>query len=81
MAKNVSSSSTLARVNEKHVHYKDDYKHEEQAKKPELSFYPAFCFPASPTHFTWVKLSIADIHRLRPRRGFEGAIYYVVFLK
>ncbi|QKX61530.1 uncharacterized protein TRUGW13939_08682 [Talaromyces rugulosus] len=34
-------------------------------------FYPAFCFPASPTHFAWVKLSIADIHRLRPKDGFE----------
>ncbi|CRG91866.1 OB-fold nucleic acid binding domain protein [Talaromyces islandicus] len=39
-------------------------------------FYPAFCFPASPTHFAWVKLSIADIHRLRPKDGFEGQNVY-----
>lgn len=37
-----------------------------------LVFYPAFCFKASPTHFTWVKLAAADVHRLRKRTQFEG---------
>ncbi|OKL61303.1 hypothetical protein UA08_03209 [Talaromyces atroroseus] len=80
MAENASSSNILARVNEKHVvHYQDNDKHEREreqqygkAKSQDLPFYPAFCFPASPTHFTWVKMSIADIHRLRGRSGFEG---------
>ena len=27
-----------------------------------LTFYPAYCYPASPTYFIWVKLSCHDIH-------------------
>lgn len=38
----------------------------------DLVFYPAFCFKAAPTHFTWVKLSAADVHRLKRQPGFEG---------
>ncbi|KAJ5916879.1 hypothetical protein N7504_000894 [Penicillium tannophilum] len=34
--------------------------------------YPAFCFKASPTHFAWVKMAIADVHRLQKPRDFEG---------
>ncbi|KXG48010.1 Nucleic acid-binding, OB-fold [Penicillium griseofulvum] len=37
-----------------------------------LVFYPAFCFKASPTHFTWVKMSAADVHRLRRSSSFVG---------
>ena len=35
-------------------------------------FYPAFCFKASPTHFTWVKMAAVDVHRLQKVKGFEG---------
>jgi hypothetical protein len=35
-------------------------------------FYPAFCFKASPTHFAWVKMATADVHRLQRPRNFEG---------
>ncbi|KAJ5991045.1 hypothetical protein N7499_011589 [Penicillium canescens] len=38
----------------------------------DLTFYPAFCFKASPTHFTWVKMSAADVHRLRRLKEFVG---------
>lgn len=37
-----------------------------------LTFYPAFCFKASPTHFTWVKIGAADVHRLRKFGSFAG---------
>lgn len=37
-----------------------------------LVFYPAFCFKASPTHFSWVKMAAADVHRLERRPGFGG---------
>ncbi|CAG8035012.1 unnamed protein product [Penicillium salamii] len=37
-----------------------------------LAFYPAFCFKASPTHFTWVKIGAADVHRLRKIGSFVG---------
>ncbi|KAJ5383533.1 Nucleic acid-binding OB-fold [Penicillium concentricum] len=37
-----------------------------------LVFYPAFCFKASPTHFTWVKMGAADVHRLRRSNNFVG---------
>ncbi|KAJ9294676.1 hypothetical protein DTO271G3_6596 [Paecilomyces variotii] len=37
-----------------------------------LTFYPAFCYKASPTHFTWVKMAVTDVHRLKTRSGFEG---------
>ena len=36
-----------------------------------LDFYPAYCYTASPTYFTWVKLTASDIHcALRSRPGF-----------
>jgi hypothetical protein len=38
----------------------------------ESIIYPAFCFKASPTHFTWVKMAIADVHRLQKPRNFDG---------
>ncbi|KAJ5959297.1 Nucleic acid-binding OB-fold [Penicillium vulpinum] len=41
-------------------------------KNENLVFYPAFCFKASPTHFTWVKMSAADVHRLQTSRDFVG---------
>lgn len=34
--------------------------------------YPAFCFKASPTNFTWVKMAIADVHRLQKPKNFDG---------
>ncbi|KAJ5772997.1 Nucleic acid-binding OB-fold [Penicillium paradoxum] len=37
-----------------------------------LTFYPAFCFKASPTHFTWVKMGAADVHRLQRSSNFFG---------
>ncbi|KAJ6160813.1 hypothetical protein N7470_004209 [Penicillium chermesinum] len=37
-----------------------------------LEYYPAFCFKASPTHFSWVKMSAADVHRLHQPIGFKG---------
>ncbi|KAL3462867.1 hypothetical protein BJX64DRAFT_258289 [Aspergillus heterothallicus] len=44
----------------------------------ELTFYPAFCFKASPTHFTWVKLAASDVHRLQRRVDFgdQGLFFY-----
>ncbi|KAL1965543.1 hypothetical protein VTN77DRAFT_5627 [Rasamsonia byssochlamydoides] len=44
-----------------------------------ITFYPAFCFKASPTHFAWVKMSAADVHRLRSRKGFEGQNLYFYY--
>lgn len=39
-----------------------------------LTFYPAYCFSASPTWFAWVKLTAHDIHRvLRSRAGFAAS--------
>ncbi|KAJ5702165.1 hypothetical protein N7488_009713 [Penicillium malachiteum] len=40
------------------------------------AIYPAFCFKASPTHFAWVKMSVADVHRLQKPRSFEGQRIY-----
>lgn len=40
-----------------------------------LIFYPAFCFKASPTHFTWVKMGAADVHRLRKSSDFVGMLF------
>ncbi|PLN81048.1 hypothetical protein BDW42DRAFT_169881 [Aspergillus taichungensis] len=37
-----------------------------------LEFYPAYCFKAAPTHFTWVKMAAADVHRLRRRFQYGG---------
>ncbi|KAL3449739.1 hypothetical protein BJX65DRAFT_29015 [Aspergillus insuetus] len=44
----------------------------------QLTFYPAFCFKASPTHFAWVKLTASDVHRLRKRVEFadQGLFFY-----
>ncbi|KAL4920168.1 hypothetical protein BDW62DRAFT_23749 [Aspergillus aurantiobrunneus] len=46
--------------------------------KPRFPFYPAFCFKASPTNFTWVKMGAADIHRLTRRVEFgeQGLFFY-----
>lgn len=39
-----------------------------------LVLYPAYCFPASPTYFAWVKLTAHDIHHvLRSRPGFAAS--------
>ena len=37
-----------------------------------LKFYPAYCFPLSPTHNTWARLTASQVHALRERTGFEG---------
>ena len=43
-----------------------------------LEFYPAYCFKAAPTHFTWVKMAAADVHRLRRRFQYGGiSITYI----
>ncbi|KAL4978507.1 hypothetical protein BDW66DRAFT_14857 [Aspergillus desertorum] len=46
--------------------------------KPHLPLYPAFCFRASPTHFAWVKMGAADVHRLTRRLeyGEQGLFFY-----
>ncbi|KAL6235212.1 hypothetical protein BDW75DRAFT_230498 [Aspergillus navahoensis] len=46
--------------------------------KPYIPFYPAFCFRASPTHFAWVKMGAADVHRLTRRLeyGEQGLFFY-----
>lgn len=82
----VNYSSTVGKNKSKRVHYKDEGdddgyrtqsgKHIGKDEEEEYTFYPAFCFPASPTHFTWVKMCIADIHRLQARKGFEGTISF-----
>ena len=47
----------------------------------KLIYYPAFCFKASPTHFNWVKMSAADVHRLDRVSGFECTkSCHVIFL-
>ncbi|CBF69879.1 hypothetical protein AN6240.2 [Aspergillus nidulans FGSC A4] len=47
-------------------------------QKPKLPFYPAFCFRASPTHFAWIKMGAADVHRLTRRLeyGERGLFFY-----
>ncbi|KAL4777457.1 hypothetical protein BDW60DRAFT_3350 [Aspergillus nidulans var. acristatus] len=47
-------------------------------QKPNLPFYPAFCFRASATHFAWVKMGAADVHRLTRRLeyGERGLFFY-----
>ncbi|KAF5015352.1 hypothetical protein F66182_13346 [Fusarium sp. NRRL 66182] len=81
----ISNSNIVSREDEKRLHYRDDpeddgrqrgKQNRQEDVQKELPFYPAFCFPASPTHFTWVKMSIVDIHRLQSRRGFEGQNIY-----
>lgn len=39
-----------------------------------LTFYPAYCYKASPTHFAWVKLSAVNVHHLTRRSGYEGIL-------
>lgn len=80
-----NNNSIVDQDNKKRVHYRDDHDNDNEHQQTkvkedgeeELPFYPAFCFPASPTHFTWVKMSITDMHRLQPRRGFEGTTTYL----
>ncbi|MCJ1382335.1 hypothetical protein MMC17_005448 [Xylographa soralifera] len=43
---------------------------------PSLSFYPAYCFSASPTFSTWAKLTAVDVHTLTTREGFEAQKIY-----
>ena len=41
-----------------------------------LTFYPAYCFGLSPTlHDCWAKLTVADVHALNAREGFEGMLW------
>ena len=35
--------------------------------------YPAYCFHASPTYDTWVKLTAADVQALEPDPDFQGS--------
>ncbi|PYH44870.1 OB-fold domain-containing protein [Aspergillus saccharolyticus JOP 1030-1] len=35
-----------------------------------LEFYPTYCFKASPTHFTWVKMAVADVLHLKRRAEY-----------
>ena len=42
------------------------------APAPAFNFYPAYCHRASPTYFTWVKLTASDVHSvLRSRPGAD----------
>lgn len=42
-----------------------------------LTFYPAYCFKASPTYFAWVKLTAFDVHNtLHTYPAFEGQNLY-----
>ncbi|KAL9115138.1 MAG: hypothetical protein Q9227_000932 [Pyrenula ochraceoflavens] len=42
-----------------------------------LTFYPAYCHKASPTHFSWVKLRASDVHHaLTERSGFQSSGVY-----
>ncbi|RAH59594.1 hypothetical protein BO85DRAFT_476258 [Aspergillus piperis CBS 112811] len=41
-----------------------------------LDFYPAYCFKASPTHFTWVKMAAVDVLRLKRRPEFPDPKTY-----
>jgi len=47
---------------------------------PEYQIYPAYTFRASPTFFTWVKLTAADIHQLRTEKGFEGRVLLIMII-
>ena len=47
--------------------------HAAKASGSTLTYYPVYCFPASPVFNTWVKLTASDVHKLERRRGFEGA--------
>lgn len=37
-----------------------------------LTFYPAYCFPLSPTYNTWARLTAADVLALREREGYDS---------
>ena len=37
-----------------------------------FTFYNAYCFDLSPTYDVWAKLTVADIHALKERDGFQG---------
>ncbi|KAE8145443.1 hypothetical protein BDV25DRAFT_170535 [Aspergillus avenaceus] len=41
------------------------------ADNGDLVFYPAYCFRASPTHFTWVKMAAVDVHLLKRKVEFK----------
>ncbi|PYI25124.1 hypothetical protein BP00DRAFT_321997, partial [Aspergillus indologenus CBS 114.80] len=41
-----------------------------------LTFYPAYCFKASPTHFTWVKMAVADVLQLTRRAEYPGIFFH-----
>ncbi|KAL2825163.1 hypothetical protein BDW59DRAFT_161880 [Aspergillus cavernicola] len=45
----------------------------------ELSFYPAFCYKASPTHFVWVKMGAVDVRRLQRKVEFgdQGLFFHL----
>lgn len=45
-------------------HHHHNNSHPNSKAHENLTFYPAFCFPNSPTHFTWVKLTAYDIHHV-----------------
>ena len=38
----------------------------------EYDFYPAYTYKASPTFSKWVKITCADILKLRDERGRDG---------
>ncbi|OJK00778.1 hypothetical protein ASPACDRAFT_1887530 [Aspergillus aculeatus ATCC 16872] len=39
-------------------------------------FYPAYCFQASPTHFSWVKMAVADVRQLHRRPEYPEGIFF-----
>ncbi|KAK0510962.1 hypothetical protein JMJ35_006514 [Cladonia borealis] len=43
-----------------------------------LTFYPAYCFSLSPTptYNTWARLTVAEVHALKQRAGFEEQNLY-----
>ncbi|KAI9841374.1 MAG: hypothetical protein M1837_000757 [Sclerophora amabilis] len=50
--------------------------HSSRSSTNELTFYPAYCHPLSPTFNVWAKLTAADVHRLGARAGYEGQNVY-----
>ncbi|PYH99606.1 hypothetical protein BO71DRAFT_479294 [Aspergillus ellipticus CBS 707.79] len=46
------------------------------ADNNDLTFYPSFCFKASPTHFTWVKIAAIDAQKLQRRREYPDEQTY-----
>ncbi|KAA6414881.1 MAG: hypothetical protein FRX48_01631 [Lasallia pustulata] len=41
-----------------------------------LTFYPAYCFCASPTFNTWARVTATEVHSLQQHKGFEGQKIY-----